>query len=49
MVGTEEHVLDAGDVCCHPNGILHTIEAIEDSIVVETKAPAPETGSFLSI
>lgn len=48
-VGTEEYVLGPGDVCRHPKGVLHGLEAIEESIVVEIKAPAPEIASFFAM
>jgi len=30
----------------HPIGVLHRLEAIEESLVVEIKAPAPFTAFF---
>jgi hypothetical protein len=38
-----------GWVCRHPKGVLHGLEAIEDSVVVEIKAPAPEIGTFFAM
>jgi quercetin dioxygenase-like cupin family protein len=38
-----------GDVCRHPKGVLHGLEAIEDSVVVEIKSPAPEIDAFLAV
>jgi quercetin dioxygenase-like cupin family protein len=46
-VGSEEFIMGPGDVCRHPKGVLHGLEAIEDSVVVEIKSPAPETASAL--
>jgi quercetin dioxygenase-like cupin family protein len=37
-----------GDVCRHPTGVLHGLEAIEDSVVVEIKSPAPDLGAFMA-
>ena len=48
-IGSEEYVLGPGDVCRHPKGVLHGIEAIEESVVVEIKAPAPEIASFFTV
>jgi hypothetical protein len=48
-VGSEEFIMGPGDVCRHPKGVLHGLEAIEDSVVVEIKSPAPEIGAFLAI
>jgi quercetin dioxygenase-like cupin family protein len=47
-VGSDEFVMGPGDVCRHPTGVLHGLEAIEDSLVVEIKSPAPELGAFLA-
>jgi len=46
-VGNEVYVLGAGDVGCHPQGVPHTVEAIEESIVIEIKSPAPDLAQFL--
>jgi quercetin dioxygenase-like cupin family protein len=48
-VGSEEYVLGPGDVCRHPQGVLHGLEAIEESVVVEIKAPAPEIATFFAM
>ena len=48
-VGKEDFILGPGDVCRHPKGVPHGVEAIEESIVVEIKSPAPEIGSFLGM
>ena len=48
-VGSEEYILGPGDVCRHPKGVLHGIEAIEESVVVEIKAPAPDIASFFAM
>jgi quercetin dioxygenase-like cupin family protein len=48
-VGAEEFIMGPGDVCRHPTGVLHGLEAIEDSVVVEIKSPAPEIGAFMAI
>jgi quercetin dioxygenase-like cupin family protein len=48
-VGTEEFVMGPGDVCRHPKGVLHGLEAIEESLVVEIKSPAPDIGAFFAM
>jgi quercetin dioxygenase-like cupin family protein len=48
-VGAEEYVLGPGDVCRHPKGVLHGLEAIEESVVVEIKAPVQEIASFFAM
>jgi len=45
-VGSEEFIMGPGDVCRHPKGVLHGLEAIGDSVVVEIKSPAPDIGAF---
>jgi quercetin dioxygenase-like cupin family protein len=48
-VGSEEFIMGPGDVCRHAKGVLHGLEAIEDSVVVEIKSPAPEIGAFFAM
>ena len=47
-VGSDEFIMGPGDVCRHPKGVLHGLEAIEESVVVEIKSPAPEISAFLA-
>ena len=47
-VGSDEFIMGPGDVCRHPTGVLHGLEALEDSVVVEIKAPAPDLGAFMA-
>lgn len=47
-VGSEVYVLGPGDVCRHPKGVLHGVEALEASVMVEIKSPAPEIGNFFA-
>jgi quercetin dioxygenase-like cupin family protein len=47
-VGSEEFIMGPGDVCRHPTGVLHGLEAIEESVVVEIKSPAPELAAFMA-
>jgi quercetin dioxygenase-like cupin family protein len=48
-VGSQEFIMGPGDVCRHPKGVLHGLEAIEESVVVEIKSPAPEINAFFAI
>jgi quercetin dioxygenase-like cupin family protein len=48
-VGSEVFIMGPGDVCRHPQGVLHGLEAIEDSLVVEIKSPAPDLGAFFAL
>ena len=48
-VGSDEFIMGSGDVCRHPKGVLHGLEAIEDSVVVEIKSPAPEISAFFAM
>lgn len=48
-VGDDVYVLGPGDVCRHPKGVLHGVEAIEESVMIEVKAPAPELGNLFAI
>ena len=47
-VGSEVFIMGPGDVCRHPKGVLHGLEAIEESVVVEIKSPAPDIGAFFA-
>lgn len=49
IVGAETYVLGPGDVCRHPAGVAHGVEALEESVMVEIKAPAPEMSSFFQL
>ena len=48
-VGSDEFIMGPGDVCRHPKGVQHGLEAIEDSLVVEVKSPAPDISAFFAI
>jgi quercetin dioxygenase-like cupin family protein len=48
-VGSEVFIMGPGDVCRHPKGVPHGLEAIEDSLVVEIKSPAPDLGAFFAV
>ena len=48
-VGEEVYVLGPGDVCRHPKGVPHGVEAIEESVMIEIKAPAPDLGRLFAM
>lgn len=48
-VGDTAFIMGPGDVCRHPKGVLHGLEAIEDSVVVEIKSPAPDLATFFGL
>ena len=48
-VGAQEFIMGPGDVCLHPKGVLHGLEAIEESLVVEIKSPAPDIGALFAV
>jgi quercetin dioxygenase-like cupin family protein len=47
-VGSESVVLGPGDVGRHPQGIPHSVEALEETVFVEIKSPAPELATVLA-
>lgn len=46
-VGNEVYILNAGDVCRHPKGVVHGVEGVEQAVVVEIKSPAQPIEQFL--
>jgi quercetin dioxygenase-like cupin family protein len=48
MIDGKEYILDPGDACRHPTGVRHTVEAIEPSLVVEIKSPAPTLATMIA-
>jgi unsaturated pyranuronate lyase len=48
-VGSEQFILGPGDVGRHPRGVLHGMEALEESVVVEIKSPAPDLAAFFVV
>jgi quercetin dioxygenase-like cupin family protein len=48
MVGGEDLVLGPGDVGCHPRGVPHMVEALEETVFIEIKSPAPEIAKVLA-
>ena len=47
--GDGEYVLGPGDVCRHPAGLMHTVEALEDAMMIEIKAPASDFKNFFKV
>ena len=47
--GDGEYVLGPGDVCRHPAGLMHTVEALEDAVMIEIKAPAADCTNFFKV
>ena len=47
--GEGEYVLGPGDVCRHPAGVMHCVEALEDAKMIEIKAPAPNIANFFKV
>lgn len=47
-VAGESWEMGPGDACMHPTGVVHAMEAIEDSVVVEIKSPRPDPTRILS-
>src|SRR5882672_3556583 len=43
-VGKDVFVLGPGDVCLRPRHVPHSVEALQDSTMIEVKAPPPDIG-----
>ena len=46
-IGDEAFVLEPGDTRLHPPDLPHTVEALEDSKMVEIKSPAPDIAKIV--
>lgn len=44
----KEVAMMPGDTCRHPTGVMHSVEALEDSVIMECKSPAPDISAFMS-
>ena len=44
----KEIVMLPGDTCRHPAGVLHGVEALEDSVIMECKSPTPDISAFMA-
>jgi quercetin dioxygenase-like cupin family protein len=49
VVADKELVAVAGDTCRHPTGVLHSVEALEDSVILEIKSPKPQLAAFFKM
>ena len=43
----ESVILNPGDACRHPEGVEHSVEALEDSLILEIKSPAQPLDQFI--
>ena len=48
VVGKQVLELGRGDACRYPQNIRHSIEALEDTVFLETKAPVPDLQAVFS-
>ena len=48
-VGAQEFIMGPGDAARHPAGVPHGLHALEDAVVVEVKAPAPDLGALFAV
>jgi len=48
-VGDETRVLRQGEACRHPENMVHSVEALEDSVFLEVKAPPPGLEGTLGV
>ena len=42
-------VMLPGDTCRHPTGVMHSVEALEDSVIIESKSPPPDISAFMQV
>jgi quercetin dioxygenase-like cupin family protein len=47
IVGKDHYELGPGDTCRHPQGVPHSVEGLERSVVLEIKSPAIPIANFL--
>ena len=45
----KEFLMMPGDTCRHPTGVMHGVEALEDSVIMECKSPAPDISAFMMV
>ena len=43
----ESVILGPGDACRHPEGVEHSVEAIEDALILEIKSPTQPLEQFI--
>jgi quercetin dioxygenase-like cupin family protein len=46
-IGEDVYILGPGDVARHPAGVLHSVEALLESTVLEIKSPPPDVTRVL--
>jgi quercetin dioxygenase-like cupin family protein len=46
IVADEVLIVRAGHACRHPEGITHSVEALEDTLFLEIKSPVPALDSI---
>lgn len=49
IIEERQYVLGPGDVCRHPEQVMHCVEALEDTVFVEVKSPIPALSETLGI
>jgi len=42
VVGQQVLELRQGEACPHPRNVMHSVEALEDTVYLETKTPVPD-------
>lgn len=45
VIGERVQELGQGEACCHAPGVMHSVEALEDTVYLETKVPVPDLGA----
>jgi quercetin dioxygenase-like cupin family protein len=48
-IGDQVLVVRQGEACRHPENVVHSVEALEDTVFVEVKSPPPELQATLGI
>ena len=48
VVGEQVLELGRGDACRYPQNVMHSVEALEDTVFLETKAPVPDLQAVFS-
>jgi quercetin dioxygenase-like cupin family protein len=47
VIGEQVLELGRGDSCRYPQNVMHSVEALEDTVFLETKAPVPNLQAVL--
>ena len=48
MIAGKDVTMLPGDTCRHPTDVMHGVEALEDSVIMECKSPAPDISAFMT-